>query len=1077
MKHDNCTFNLHYKTIEWQRSVVVLIGLLLTCIFWPTHSFSQESEPEYDEISVFLSVPRIGGTEVSALLKGETIYISITDLFSFLKINNSSTASFDKVSGFFLNQADAYEIDRVNNKILYKKKTYQLNPGDLMRTETNLYLKINYFGEIFGLECTFNFRSLTVTLNTRIDLPVIREMRQEQLRKSIGQLKGEVEVDTTLKQSFTLFNFGNLDWTATSSQSPNEAVNYRFTSSIGAIVAGGEASLQINYFNNSPFILKDQYYQWRYANNDLKLFKQATLGKIYTNSLSTLTSSVVGGQITNTPTTYRRSFGTYTLSDVTEPGWMVELYVNNVLVDYKRADASGFFTFEIPLIYGTTNVKLQFYGPWGEEKSKEKLIEIPFNFLPTGRFEYSISGGMVDDSLNRAYSRANFDYGVSRFLTIGAGVEYLTPLDSEARYIPFAKASLKIGSKLLLSGEYNYGVNFNTILNWKFKNDIQFELNYKKYDKGQRAINTSYLEERKFTASLPLRFKNFSLYTRLGLNQYLLQTSTYTTAELLFSGTLFGINTNLTTNALYNDGEDPTVFSSLAMSLRLPGSFILTPQAQYNYNLGKFTTARIGLEKKIFKKGYFNFAYERNISEKYNNFELGVRYDFSFAQAGVIAQRTGDKTTFTESANGSIFIDSKTKYIGASGKSTSGTGGLVIYPFMDINCNDKRDEGEPKALGLQVHINGGRMEKNDKDTTIRIFELEPYADHIVTLDGSAFDNIAWQMKITSLKVTVTPNMFRKIEVPVYVLGEVSGYVYMQSGNRKNGQGRIIINIYNEDRALVKSTLSESDGYFSYLGLKPGNYIAGIDTSQMAKLAMVASPEIKFSIKPNIDGDVIDNFQFTVKKIKEEVIEENEPVKEPAKDNVTVKKSTATIPASEQIQKPDTSIVYMVQLAALRKKVDINSVFGMLLKVMPQLTIEESLEKDGLYHYRTGKFSTPREARALAKKIVSNGWKECFIVSRTITQTTKQNTQSVENNCAFKIQLLVSVKARNIEATFNELIEKIEGLKIVEITDEKGLYHYMTGCFGTKTEAAKFVKVLNENGWKDCYIVNVKNTTE
>lgn len=951
------------------RMIFVMFSFIIISLFTPLHSFSQESEPEYDEISVFLSVPRIGGTEVPALLKEETIYLSITDLFNFLKIKNFSTTGFDKVSGFFINQDDAYEIDRINNTILYKKKLYQLNPGDLMRTETNLYLKINYFGEIFGLECTFNFRSLTVILNTKIDLPVIREIRQEQLRKSIGQIKGEVEVDTTLKQRFTFFNFGNLDWTAASSQSSDESVNYRFTSNIGAVVAGGEASLQLNYFNNSPFRLKDQYYQWRYANNDLKIFKQATLGKIYTNSLSTLSSSVIGGQITNTPTTYRRSFGTYTLSDVTEPGWMVELYVNNILVDYKRADASGFFTFEIPLIYGTTNVKLQFYGPWGEEKSKEKRIEIPFNFLPAGRFEYSLSGGMVDDSLNRVYSRANFDYGVSRFLTVGAGVEYITPLDSEASYIPFAKASLKIGPNLLLSGEYNYGVNFNTILNWKFKNDIQFEMKYKKYEKGQRAVSTSYTEERQLTLSIPLRLKKFYLYTRLGLNQYLLQTSKYTTAELLFSGSLLGINTNLTTYAQYSDGEDPAIFSSLALSFRLPGSFMLTPQAQYKYNLGKFTTARIGLEKKIFKNGYFNVAYERNVIDKFNNFDIGFRYDFSFAQAGVVAQRTGKKTTFTESANGSIIVDSKTKYIGTSGRSTVGTGGLVIYSFIDINCNGKRDEDEPKAYGLQVHINGGRMEKNDKDTTIRIFELEPYADHILTLDGSAFDNISWQIKITSIKVTVTPNMFRKIEVPVYVLGEISGYVYMQSGEQRKGQGRILVNIYNEDGVLVKSTMSESDGYFSYLGLKPGNYIAGIDSSQMTKLEMVASPEIKFSIKPNIDGDVIDTFQFIIKKIKES-----------APETITVKKGSDTTSVNRRIQKPDKSNVYTVQLAALRKKVDIGSVFGMLMKAMPQLKIEESLEKDGLYHYRTGQFSTPREARELAKKIVTSGWKDYYIVN-------------------------------------------------------------------------------------------------
>ncbi len=105
-------------------------------------------------------------------------------------------------------------------------------------------------------------------------------------------------------------------------------------------------------------------------------------GKIHTGAISSIYNPVVGVQLTNTPTTYRRSFGTYNLSDRTDPGWIVELYVNNVLVDYVKADASGFFTFEVPLVYGNSIVKLKFYGPWGEERTREQNINIPYNFLP-----------------------------------------------------------------------------------------------------------------------------------------------------------------------------------------------------------------------------------------------------------------------------------------------------------------------------------------------------------------------------------------------------------------------------------------------------------------------------------------------------------------------------------------------------------------------------------------------------------------------------------------------------------------------------------------------------------------------
>jgi hypothetical protein len=85
------------------------------------------------------------------------------------------------------------------------------------------------------------------------------------------------------------------------------------------------------------------------------------------------------------------------LTDFTEPGWTVELYINNVIVDYVTADASGFFSFDVPMVYGTSQVVLKFYGPYGEERIQEQYLNIPYNFLPKGELEYNITGGMVQD--------------------------------------------------------------------------------------------------------------------------------------------------------------------------------------------------------------------------------------------------------------------------------------------------------------------------------------------------------------------------------------------------------------------------------------------------------------------------------------------------------------------------------------------------------------------------------------------------------------------------------------------------------------------------------------------------------
>ena len=60
----------------------LIILFYLFSIFQGISCFAQE-EPEYDEISVFLDIPRLGEAEIDAVIKGETVYLPVTDLFDF----------------------------------------------------------------------------------------------------------------------------------------------------------------------------------------------------------------------------------------------------------------------------------------------------------------------------------------------------------------------------------------------------------------------------------------------------------------------------------------------------------------------------------------------------------------------------------------------------------------------------------------------------------------------------------------------------------------------------------------------------------------------------------------------------------------------------------------------------------------------------------------------------------------------------------------------------------------------------------------------------------------------------------
>ncbi len=830
---------------------------------FPFQTSSQEST-DLEEISIFFQVQNMGGVELSGLIDKQEVLLPVSDIFDFLKIKNSLSPGMDSITGFFLSTDAPFLIDRTGNRIQFQGKDYPLKKNELIRTETNLYLKSQYLGEIFGLDCKFSFRTLSVNMTTKLELPMMREMRLEQIRKNINRLKGTSNVDSIIPRSRPAFQIGMADWSIVSTQEIGRKADARINLALGAVLLGGEAKVVLNLDTNSPLKEREQFYNWRFVNNDKNFIKQTILGKIGTEATSSIYDPVIGIKLTNTPTTYRKSFGTYPLSDYTSPGWMVELYVNNVLVDYKKADASGFFTFQVPLVYGNSNVKLKFYGPWGEERFKEQQINVPFSFLPTGELEYTLVAGIVEDGQQSILSRGSLHYGIAKNLTMGTGVEYLSSVTS-GRVMPFVNIAARPLSSMILSGEFTYGVRGKGIITYHFLNNIEAELNYTKYKKGQTAVRNNYLEERKAILTLPLKGKVFSFYNRISYDQILLPGTGFSTMEWLISGAIMGFSTNLTNYAMFTSQTNPYVFSNLSFSFRLPRGIMFIPQVQYEYSQKELISVKSGFEKYLFRNGFLSLTYENNFKSKIQSLQFGFRYDLPFAQTGFTARQTNRTTTLMENARGSLIVDLKSDYLGVNSRTSVGKGGIVFSPFLDLNCNNKRDTGEPKVAGLNIRMSGGLASENDRDTTIRVTDVEPYTPHLIELDANSFDNISWKLRYKTFSVVVDPNMFKRIEIPVSVVGEVSGTVYREKNNDQLGIGRISVNIFDEKGKLAGKTLSEPDGFFSYLGLAPGNYEVSIDPVQMNKLHLVASPEKqKITINLGINGDTVEDVDFVLK---------------------------------------------------------------------------------------------------------------------------------------------------------------------------------------------------------------------
>jgi hypothetical protein len=272
----------HEKKRPGKRVAFLLAAYLLLLFSFPVRSLAN-GEPDpvlpYDEILVFMNVQGVGNVQIPAAIRNEAAYLSITDVFDFLKIRNVPTPDLDSISGFFITPQAVFLIDSKNNQVQYQGKKINLPPEAFIRNGTTLYLRSDYFGQIFGLQCKFNFRSLSVILSTELELPVIREMRQEAMRNNLGKLKGEMKADTTILRSYPLFKFGMADWAVINTQDVQQkTTDTRLNLSLGAVVAGGETDVSLNYHNNIPLNGREQYYQGRFVDNDNTVLRQILAG-------------------------------------------------------------------------------------------------------------------------------------------------------------------------------------------------------------------------------------------------------------------------------------------------------------------------------------------------------------------------------------------------------------------------------------------------------------------------------------------------------------------------------------------------------------------------------------------------------------------------------------------------------------------------------------------------------------------------------------------------------------------------------------------------------------------------------
>jgi hypothetical protein len=859
----------HFVNIKTSDSRRGLFLMLVLCILFSVrlkagnNSIIEKKDPPvfYDEVPVHVIIEGYDNFFLNSLYTSkDLLYVNIEELFNTLKIPCIIGQKGDSIGGFIENEKQPYLINYRTKQIKVRDKTSTIRDG-LIKEMGTVYLESSLFDKVFGIKMKFNYRSLSIQVKSNFELPVIKQQRIEKLRSNISKLKGDEKVDTVLGRKYHLFKFGTLDWLINTSQAWNELADNHVSAGISTEFLYGEANLSVNCYNPEKFDTRQLQYLWRWIDDDKKFIKQAEVGKILIPSISFLGAPFLGAVIRNSPATVRKAKGYYTINEYTDPNWTVELYINNVLVDYTKADASGSFLFKVPIVYGYTKLKLKFYGPMGEERTVERTMNVPYTIMPAREFEYNVSAGILQDNSSSRFGKAEMNFGVNRLLTIGGGLEYLSSIPNGA-FIPYATMTLQPFSKLTINGEYAHGVKTRGLLDYYFWKDALLEFDYTRYVDGQLATSFYAPEERKARLSLPFMLKKISGYAKLEFDQLVYKSFTYYQTNLIVSAYYKQFSGNCSTQLNWIDNKTTYITSDIALSCRLRNGYTLRTSAQYNVNENRLITFGAAIEKSI-PNGYITATYERNVYNNDNRISVGIKFDFPFARAAVSALRSNGNFIVYEGAQGSMAFGSGNNNIHATNNSATSKGGISFFPFLDINGNGIFDQGEPMVKLFNVQIMGASPIYNATDSIVRIPDLNAFANYHVEFSDNDLPNIGWRFKNKRYSVTIDPNQFKHIDVPIIVVGEVTGTTYLVHENKFKGIGRIMVTFTkkNSDKVVAKA-LSESDGYIDYIGLEPGEYVAQIDPLQLQNLGFTADPpQREFTIRRVKDGDIVSDLDF------------------------------------------------------------------------------------------------------------------------------------------------------------------------------------------------------------------------
>lgn len=840
---------------------------------------SQRYSPNSPEEDLIFGIKRKGKILSNTLLgiqKGPRTFLPAKEIARLVDIyiDPNSLANIDKgiLEGFFFSQSNDFSLNIPSGTYTVRGKTSAIPTEhvfirELGSNDLEIYATPEFLNKLWALRLRFDYANLFLFIETPFLLPSERAALRKE-KQALLEFSGSDDLLEELNLQYIPNDYRTFGKPAV-----------RITKSTNYTHQRDQLSTNIGIRGKNDLLLGSANYnaQLRYSQDDgfdfsdfrLNLTRRADLGnelpfglkEVQAGDISDKPPELIDNNIrgtglkfTNRPFSRPQNFDRITVEGTAEPGWEVELYRSNNLLDVGIVEDNGEYVFtDVPLNFGKNTIKVILYGPEGQIEERVEEYRISNEMLAPG--EFFIEGSIINandtlfnvrDDVNRAtdgiFQTYSVKKGINRWFTPFGTITRLERDNEQKTYITAGShfSALKGLGTFEAYRDLDGGNALDLRYTSKFAG-FRYNLNASKFydfESAETGLGNNKKDlETSLRISRPFKFSFGKTNFDVGISETRFEDdSTRTDIDTSQSIAINKVRINNQTNLRYIDRDHISTNGRLSVNRNLTKD--LKARSFLGYELHpeqELKTSRLELRYSNDDGLALTSNFTRNFETSDVSTSLDASYDFgTFTGSTGTTWDVGDGFDFVVRMSTSLgpFADDGS-YI-ASSKSLTNKRALAARIYHDKDLSGTFTEGDEPLEGVQLFVNRLKTDPSNSEGFIR--DLTPGGNGLVkiTIDRESLFNEFMVSRhdgyYTILRAVTEPF----IDIPVIETGAIDGTIYYADKKAAGGTRLTLINLENteetQDHNIVQETVADAFGFYNFDFVKPGEYEIQVHSS-------------------------------------------------------------------------------------------------------------------------------------------------------------------------------------------------------------------------------------------------------